>query len=240
MKYVMTQSQARYIQEQYGFLFLLGLNNKISPEPETRDQLLQRGVIYDNHGYDELHPAFRALFSCWDKMRYSVVRADLNRDTRFQCLLTNRSSTIFFDREGEQIRMDLIDFSEEKLDKFFAAVAELTPCGPVERPFTVTLSMEDYPRFINAATEEELLSWQKRLGLPASLLRTYLQAVLRQEDTRLLLVEDHISDVGYLMKLAPTDQGIFALKHVTYGTGEEKVVLVYGSDSYLIDSIYQF
>ena len=30
MKYVMTQSQARYIQEQYGFLFLLGLNNKIS------------------------------------------------------------------------------------------------------------------------------------------------------------------------------------------------------------------
>lgn len=240
MKYVMTQSQARYIQEQYGFLFLLGLNNKISVRPEVRDELVQRGVIYDNHGYDELHPAFRALFSCWDKMRYSVVRADLNRDVRFQCLLTNRSSTIFFDREEEQIRMDLIDFSEQKLDKLFAVMAELAPCGRVERPFTISLSMEDYARFINAKTQEEFLFWQKRLGIPASLLQAYLQAVLRKEDTRLLLVEDHIGDVGYLMKLAPTADGIFALKHVTYGTGEEKAVLVYGSDSYLVDSIYQF
>ena len=240
MKYTMTQSQARYIQDQYYFLYLLGLNKKVAVRPDVRDELLERGVIYDSKGYDELHPAFRALFSCWEKMRYSVVRADLNRDVRFQCLLTNRSNTIFFDREDEQIRMDLIDFSVQKMDKLFAVMADLSPCGNVERPFTIALSMEDYAQLINAKTEEALLSWQKRLGIPASLLKAYLQAILREEDARLLLVEDHVEEVGYLMKISPTEEGIFALKHVTYASGEEKVVLIYGNDTYLVDSIYQF
>lgn len=240
MKYVMTQSQARYIQEQYAFWQLLGLNKNVPSDPQVRNELLQRGVIEDNRGRDELHPAFRALFSNWARMRYSVARVDLNREKRFQCLLTNRISTIFFDREEEEIRLDLIDFSEQKMDRFFAVMADISPVADVERPFTVSMQMDDYRLFINAKNEEDFLFWQKRLGIAASLLKAYHQAILRQEDTRLLLVEDHIDDVGYLMKISPAEEGIFALKHVTYGSGKERFVLVFGNDTYLIDSIYQF
>ena len=240
MKYVMTQSQARYIQEHYYFLHLLGLNKNVPFHPQVRDELLNRGVIEDNQGRDELHPAFRALFSNWERMRYSVVRVDLNREKRFLCLLTNRISTIFFDREENEIRMDLIDFSEQKMDRFFAAMAELSPTANVERPFTISMQVDDYRRFINASNEEEFLFWQKRLGIAATLLKAYHQAILREEDTRLLLVEDHVDDVGYLMKISPAEDGIFALKHVTYAGGEERFVLIFGNDTYLIDSIYQF
>lgn len=240
MKYIMTQSQARYIQEHYFFLQLLGLNSKVPFDPNVRDTLVARGVIDDSQGHDELHPAFRALFSNWEHMRYSVVRLDLNREKRFLCLLTNRISTIFFDREEEEIRLDLIDFSEQKLDQLFAAMAALSPVANVERPFTISMGVEDYKLFINANTEEDFLDWQKRLGIPASLLQAYREAILREEDTRLLLVEDHVDDVGYMMKISPAEDGIFALKHVTYGSGEERFVLICGNDTYLVDSIYQF
>lgn len=240
MKYIMTQNQARYIQEHYHFQQLLGLNQKVRVRSKVRSELLEKGVIYDNQGYDELHPAFRALFSRWENMRYSVARADLNRDTRFQCLLTNRISTIFFDREDEEIRIDLLDFSEQMMDQFFAVMAELTPCAQVERPFTIGMQMEDYRLFINAKEEEDYIHWQKRLGIPAALLKTYQQAILREEDGRLLLVEDHLEEVGYMMKISPTEEGFYALKHVTYENGDERVVLIFGNDTYLINSIYQF
>lgn len=240
MKYVMTQSQARYIQEHYIFLRLLGLNEKAAAGPKAREELLEKGVIYDNNGHDELHPAFRALFSRWEAMRYSVARVDLNRDKRFQCLLTNRISTIFFDREEEEIRLDLTDFSEQKMDRLLAVMADITPGAKVERPFTIAVQMADYRLFMGAENEEDFLFWQKRLGIPAPLLQAYHQAIRRQEDSRVLLVEDHLDDIGYMMKISPTEEGIFALKHVTYAGGEERVVFIFGDDSYLIDNIYLF
>lgn len=236
----MTQSQARYIQEHFYFWQLLGLNKKISPRPENREELLTKGAIYDNHGHDELHPAFRVLFSRWEDMRYSVARVDLNRDTRFQCLLTNRISTIFFDREDEEIRLDLIDFSVQKMDRFFGVMAELSPCEKVERPFTISMDMENYRQFINGKNEEDFDVWQKRLGIPAAMLNAFRQAIIRKENGRLLLVEDHVDDVGYLMKISPSEEGYYALKHVTHGNGDERIVLLFGNDTYLIDSIYQF
>lgn len=240
MKYIMTQSQARYIQEKYYFMQLLGLNSKVPVDPQVRDELLARGVIEEKQGHDELHPAFRALFGNWERMRYSVVRVDINRDKRFLALLTNRINTIFFDREEEEIRIDLVDFKEQRMDQFFAAMAEIAPCNQVDRPFTISLQVEDYRLFINAKTEEDFLHWQKRFGISASVLKAWHQAVLREENTRLLLVEDHIDDVGYMMKISPAEEGIFALKHVTYATEEERFVLIFGNDTYLIDSIYQF
>lgn len=240
MKYIITQSQARYIQEHYGFLQLLGLNTNVPARHKVRDELLEKGAIYDNQGYDELHPAIRALFSCWERMRYSVARVDLNRDTRFQCLLTNRRNTMFFDRQEEEIHVDLIDFSEEKLDQLFAVLAELSPCAQTERPFTIGLNMDNYRLFMQAAGDEDFLFWQRRLGISAQLLKAYHRAILREEDIRLLLVEDHVEDVGYMMKISPAEEGIFALKHVTYDSGEERAVLIFGNDAYLIDSIYQF
>lgn len=240
MKYIMTQSQARYIQERFYFWQLLGLNKKVPVRPENREELLAKGAIYENNGHDELHPAFRALFSRWEDMRYSVARVDLNRDKRFQCLLTNRISTIFFDREEDEIRLDLIDFSVQKMDRFFGVMADLSPCAKVERPFTISMDLDDYKQFIRGENEEDFATWQKRLGIPASVLNAYREAILRKEDGRLLLVEDHVDDVGYMMKISPSEEGYYALKHVTYGTGEERIVLIYGNDTYLIDSIYQF
>ena len=178
MKYIITQSQARYIQEHYGFLQLLGLNTNVPVRHKVRDELLEKGAIYDNQGHDELHPAIRALFSCWERMRYSVARVDLNRDTRFQCLLTNRRNTMFFDRQEEEIHVDLIDFSEEKLDQLFAVLAELSgeemshiagitqrQDGPVNES-----ALDDCIRIIRAehesgkiASDDDLLAYRNKL-----------------------------------------------------------------------------
>ena len=240
MRFLLTESEALYIKDRYKFSQLLGLNSNQDIKEGTEEALKDKGIIYLNNDYWELSYAYRLLFSQWEKMQYSLVRPDINTNIRLQCLLCNNTATIFFDRNKDNLCIDMIDFSVEKLEQLFCALAELPTDSKSKQRFNISMSVEEYEEFISSCSTEEFYRWQKKLGIASDLLEEYVHTMNSQIDSQLLMVEDHLNDVGYMAKFIVTDKSIFAVKHVTYSDENEKIVMLLGDTQYIVDSIYNF
>ena len=84
-----------------------------------------------------------------------------------------------------------------------------------------------------------MLEWQNKTGINQNLILRYKEAISKNENCRLLLVEDHVDDAGFLAKIVVEDDGIFVLKHVTKKAGE-KMVMLKGNADYVTYSIFNF
>lgn len=239
MRYLLTESEALLIKEKFGFGQLLGLNTKQRIKLWTERELRNKNVIYSNNGKDELSNEYRALFSNWEKMRYSIVRPELNDKTHLQCILSNDKVLIFFARKKDVITIDLIDFSEEKLDEMIIAFSEMIKTEAKYTMFNLTLSLDEYERIINSKDRSDLNEWNKAIGLDVDVLEKFLENINTKNEAQMLLVEDHISDCGYMSKIVNTEDGIYAVKHVTHKENQ-KMVMIYGSTQYVTNSIYNF
>ncbi len=239
MKYVMSESEALFLKNKFGFSKLLGLNENQMIQPEAEDALRERNVIYSYGGHDELQAVYRLLFATWQKARYSVTRPELNNGEYFQCLLVNDDSCIFFARKGSEITIDLFDFSEQILDMLVRAFTEVPDIAHTDVQFNLTMTLEDYRQLCACTTDEEFCVWQNKLGIRASVLQEYIGTVQVEDQLCLLLVEDHVDDCGYLAKLATDGKTVYALKHVTKGDNQ-KMVLAMGNTQSIVDSIYNF
>ena len=170
MRYILTESEALLIKQKFGFGQLLGLNVNQIIRPGTEKELLERGVISFYNGKEELSNVYRALFSHWTKMRYSIVRPELNDDAHLQCVLTNDRVSIFFVRNEDKITMDLFDFSEEKFDKVIVAFADMIQTDSKMPGFNIGMSREEYDQFIKCNKSTDFIAWSKKLGINADLL----------------------------------------------------------------------
>ncbi len=239
MRFVLSESEALWIEKKFGFSKLLGLNAHKLIKFGTEKAVIQRGISYLNNGRLELSTEYRVLFSAWEKMRYTIVRPDLNTRKRLQCILSNEKKTMFFSRDLETITIDLIDFSETALDRMIQGYAELHLAGDARDQFNINMTTDEYDEFINCREYAEFLNWQRVLGIDATVLSRYVDALNAEDNTQMLLVEDHEMCVGYMAKIVNRPDGIYAVKHVTRGE-EEKMVLLLGDVQYVTDSIYNF
>ncbi len=238
MRFVMTESEALWIKQKYNFGQLLGLNVKQRIKFGTEKALREKGVIYPFAGHDELKVEYRALFSYWSKMRYSIARPELNTKDHFQCLLSNEEIIIFFVREKDQITIDLFDFSVERFEKMVKAFAEMDEQISADKKFNITISVEDYEAFMESKNTENYAVWQRKWGIETAVLEKYAQTIMSPQE-QLLLVEDHVGEVGYLAKIVNAADGIYGFKHVTRGDNQ-KIVLLLGDAQFVMDSIYNF
>ena len=239
MRYLLTESEALLIKKKFNFGKLLGLNEKQSVKPGTERRLKTNGVIYQYNDKEELRVEYRALFSNWEKMQYSIVRPELNDREHLQCLLSNERVSIFFARKKDVITIDLFDFSEEKFDKLIVAFSEMDAVDAKYSMFNLNMSLDEYEEFINCSSPDEFNKWRKTTGIDASLLEKYTHHINTKEESQMLLVEDHINDCGYMAKIVNTVDGIYAVKHVTH-RDNQKMVLLYGNTQFVTDSIYNF
>ena len=239
MRYILTEDEALLLKHKFNFGTLLGLNENKKIKADTEKELLKKGIIYQNNDKEELSTEYRALFSNWIKMRYSVVRPDLNDKDHLQCLLSNERVSMFFARKEENITIDIFDFSEEKFDKIIVAFAEMKNVKATESMFNMSMSLEEYNEFVNCKTHAEFESWKKVMGINAGLLEKYVRYINSEDEGQLLLVEDHVNDCGYMAKIVNKTDGIYAIKHVTYSQ-YQKVVMIYGDTQFVTNSIYNF
>ena len=92
---------------------------------------------------------------------------------------------------------------------------------------------------ITAEEGEALLGG--KLGLSEDEISSFLNYVNDENSFTMLLCEDHIQGIGMLLKTVPTNQGIYALKHITpKDLSKEKMVLLKGSLQNIVDSVYVF
>lgn len=239
MRYILTESEALLIWKKFNFRQVLGLNVNQRIKFGTEKALYKKGIIYSNNDKEELNAEYRALFSNWERMRYSVVRPELDDRDHLQCLLSNERVSMFFSRKKSDITIDVLDFSKEKFDQILVAFAEMEDVNVTETMFNLSLTTEEYKAFIVSETDEEFSGWEKKLGLSAEVLKKYVVNINTKEEAQMLLVEDHVGDSGYMAKVVNTPNGIFMVKHVTRQE-EQKMVLVYGSTKYVTDCIYNF
>lgn len=239
MRYLLTESDALLIKKKFNFGRLLGLNEKQSVKLGTERSLKKKGVIYQNNNKEELRVEYRALFSNWEKMQYSIVRPELNNRDQLQCLLSNERISMFFARKKDVITIDLFDFSAEKFDKLIIAFAEMENVNSNDSMFNLNMSLDDYEEFVNCKSPDEFNKWKKVTGIDASLLEKYVHYINTKDEAQMLLVEDHINDCGYMAKIVNTPDGIYAVKHVTHRENQ-KMVLLYGDTRFVTDSIYNF
>ena len=239
MRYSLTESEALLINRKFNFGTLLGLNVNQRVKPMTESALKKKGIIDDNNGKEELRIDYRALFSNWEKMRFSVVRPELNDRTHLQCLLSNEKTSIFFARKKDILTLDVFDFSEERFDKALMAFAEIEEVTATDSAFVLSMTVNDYERFIVCQDQKEFIEWKRKTGIDASLLARYVKQINTKGMASMLLVEDHVGDCGYLAKLVNAEDGVYAVKHVTHRENQ-KMILIYGSTWFVVDSIYNF
>ena len=239
MRYILTESEALLIKQKFNFGRLLGLNEKQRIKFGTEKGLHKKGIIYSNNDKEELSIEHRALFSSWEKMRYSIVRPELNDKNHLQCILSNERITIFFARKKDIVSIELIDFSEEKFDEMIISFAELSDVAVADSMFNFGMSLDEYEQFICCKTQDELYNWKKSTGIDTRMLEKYVNNINTKGKAQMLLVEDHVADCGYMSKIVNATDGVYAVKHITHGE-EQKMVLLYGSAQFITDSIYNF
>lgn len=239
MKYLLTESEALLIKQKFNFGRLLGLNEKQRIKFGTEKGLHKKGIIYPNNDKEELSSEYRALFSNWEKMRYSIVRPELNDKNHLQCILSNERVSIFFARKKDIITIDLIDFSEVKFDKMIMSFAELSEVDATDSMFNLGMSLDEYEQFICCKTQDDFYSWKKSTGIEVRMLEKYVNNINTKGEAQMLLVEDHVADCGYMAKIVNATDGIYAVKHITHGE-DQKMVLLYGSAQFVTNCIYNF
>lgn len=239
MRYLLTESEALFIKQRFKFGQLLGLNINRHIKKGIDKTLYDKGVIYLYNDKEELRSEYRALFSQWEKMRYSVVRPELDDTDHLQCLLTDGRVAIFFVRKKDAITIDLVDFSEEKFDKMIVSFAELSDVHTTNAMFNLSMSLDEYESFISGKDEADFDRWNITTGIDASMLKKYVKTIKTKGEAQMLLVEDHAADCGYMAKIVNATDGIYGVKHVTHGN-VQKMVLLYGNAQFVTDSIYNF
>lgn len=239
MRYLFTESEALFIKQRFKFGQLLGLNVNQRIKKGTDKTLCDKGVIYLYNDKEELRTEYRALFSRWEKMRYSIVRPELNDTDHLQCLLTDGRVAMFFVRKKDAITIDLVDFSEEKFDKMIMSFAELSDVDTTNSMFNLSMSLDEYESFISVKARADFDRWNTITGIDASMLEKYVKNINTKGEAQMLLVEDHVADCGYMAKIVNATDGIYGVKHVTHGN-VQKMVLFYGNAQFVTDSIYNF
>lgn len=239
MKFVLTEKEIIFLKEKFNFSKLIGLDeNKKIDKDATLQSLKEKEAVYTFNNDIELSAGYRYLLTQWKNARYSLVRPDINDDKLFQCLLCGDKSILFVQRKEDVFEIELYDFNEQLIVECIKAVAQIQDYNQEVESFLLTTSVADLDELLDK-TEEKLLDWQNRTGLSEKLILRYKEAISKNENCRLLLVEDHVGEVGFLAKIVVEDDGIFVLKHVTQKENE-KMVMLKGNADYVTDSIFNF
>jgi len=234
-------NEIQYIQKQFRFPSLIGVERRLLPTLGVEKKLKEKKYLDCNSSERvELSTECRYLFSAWEKMRYSIVRADEEQKNRFFCVLANEKDIILIDQVGADFVVEVIDFSVKVMDRILFNITGMDASKVCEDSFNISLPMEEATKFLTAKKTEYAL-WSEKLGLNINELEAYFTALNEQKHFVMCLCEDHIDQRGAMIKIVNTEHGVYALKHVTpKDMTNEKMVLLKGNAQAIVDSIYIF
>ena len=241
MKFNMKLQEIQYIQKEFAFGDLLGIEKSLLPVLGIEKKLIKKEVLTTNsRGNKELSSLHRYLFSSWKQMRYSVVRADMATKNSILCVLANEEEILVLAREKDDVDIELLEYSVDMMDRIIRNFVGFEDSEQVAKPFNITLSLMDAEALVSAGENESLVQWSQRLGISSEQISTY-QTAISVEESAVLMCEDHVANIGSLTKIVRTPAGIAGLKHITpEDLSQERMVLTWGNLQQVLDSVYVF
>ena len=243
MRFDLKLNEVQYIQKQFHFDSLIGVERGFLPQFGIEKALKNKGVIVEAIGKNpDLSAEYRYLFSAWEKMRYSVVRPDTMEKDELFCVLANEDTIIIFNRIEKDIAIELIDFNSDIMDRILYNMADFDSMeAVVERPFNISLPVKEFAQILSSQKDSNISTWSNRLGIGKDDLKFYFEMINKEKDYFMYLCEDHREQIGTLIKVVKTPNGYYALKHVTPKESEnERMVMMVGDAQMIINSIYVF
>lgn len=242
MRFDLKVGEVQYIQKHFHFDSLIGVEKRLLPLFGAEKSLISKGVIVEYaEKRIELNNEYRYLFSQWEKARYSVVRPDKSAPNELFCILANNDNIIIVERNGNDIALELIDYNSDVMDAILFNMAEFDSSVIADYKFNISLSVKDAVGLLSTTREANIEEWSNKLGIDKEALKFYLKAINKEDNSIMLLCEDHVEDVGTLLKIVKNENGYYALKHVTpKDSTNEKMVMIVGNAQMIVDSIYIF
>ncbi len=242
MNFILDINDIRYIQKKFGYDGLLGIENGTLPLISAEKKLLDTGIAYkDARGHLELKPEYRYLFGAWKRMRYSIVRPETCGEVIPEIILANEKEIILILREGNKLSVALLDFEPSVMDNIILNFAPFDIGINSSDRINISLSVDDMSDIIEAIGTNKIKRYSNMLGISKEQIERYINNINQDENSFLLLCEDHKGDAGSFFKVVNADDGIYALKHVTPADiSQERMTMIIGSAGDIIDSVYNF
>ncbi len=241
MRFEFKMKEIRYVQNKFGFQSLLGIEKKSFVFPSPEKDLLASGVLrQDANGQLDLNYEIRYLFTAWEKMRYSVVSLDAPEDdTNEEILLSNEKEILMIVIEGNAVTIDLIDYDIEIMDNILCSVAACDPDVQTSNRFNISVSVDEFSVLHQHHVDQEYSLLNRKLGVPGDVLKAYFDAINREDEGTMILIEDHLAESGSLVKIVNSSIGVCALKHITPAMQEnERMIMLMGEAIDIINSLY--
>ncbi len=242
MNFQLKLGEVLYIQKRFHFGALIGVEKKLLPQFGVEKALKGKNIITELDGKtEELSNEYRYLFSAWESMRYSLIRADSSSTTSLFCVLANEKEILLLDRKKENFEIEIVDFQPALMDRIITNIVKFDKLDVCGDPFNFVLPVTEATDLISSKSEKSIQNWSNKLGLGGTQIQSYLEAINSNTDSVMLLCEDHKDNIGSLTKIVRTNNGFVALKHVTpQKKHAEKMVFIQGDLQQIINSIYTF
>ena len=237
MQFNFSESELSYIIKHFNYPSLIGVEKQLYDEQRVISSLCDKKYLMFVNGDYELSYAVRILLNAWRSIRYSIVRTDLNDDKYLTCIFASEEVILFLLNHLSEIQIDMLDFSEEKMDYTIIKYLGLSECKTTMLEYNISLSIDDFLTlfFSHSVSENERLS--PMLGLPIQEVKAISDVLNKKPDVS-IIVQDLKRNIGSLDMIFTSDCGWYMAKHITPPNHDERVVLVKGNIKQIADSIY--
>lgn len=237
MTFAFTEEELSYISKKYGYKYLVGFESVKFNKERCITALLEKGYIYPYKRAYELSNDVRLLLSAWVRMKYTLVRDSFMSDQDAFALFANENHIMTFSYHGEEVRLNLGDFSATAMDETLAQYLGITDDVVPADVFNITFTADDYLTYFEEETPVEQIA--KETGLGVKDICAIKETLVSGESTSFVL-QNVVNDIGCMGTFKKYNSAYILVKHIVPNThlDRQRVVVVKGNSKDIVDSIY--
>lgn len=235
MKRSLSIKEITYIEHYFGFGKLLGIEEKKFVPHTLLKQLENDNLVKKNGDKYELDYELRYIFSAWNTARYSYFRPDISKKDDYVVILISeeKKCLLYLVVHKDKVDIEVYDATAKVVEAFWSAMSELEVEIRCSAPYNYVVSLDTF---------ENLLSGKEypKIGFNKADFQEYIKIMDSEKDFQMILMEDHIDDIGCLVKIVKAENGIYMIKHITSSGKEDRIVLARGNAEDIVNSFYNF
>lgn len=239
MKRSLSIKEITYIEHHFGFGKLLGIEETKFVSHSVLKHLVNNNLVRKNRDKYELDYELRYIFSAWNSARYSFFRPDISKKNDYGVVLISEEKRclLYLVVSKDNVDIEVYDATAKVVEAFLSTMSELDTKVSCSASYNYSISLETFENLLSDKKNEETC---KKIGFDKQEYSEYIKTMDSEKGFQMILSEDHVDDIGCLIKIVNTEEGIYMLKHVTSVGKNDKVVLAKGTAEDIVNSFYNF
>ena len=235
MKRSLSIKEITYIEHYFGFGKLLGIEETKFVPHTLLKHLEKNNLVNKNGDKYELDYELRYIFSAWSTARYSFFRPDAAQKDNYNVILISeiKKCLLYLVVSKDNVEIEVYDATAKVVEAFWLAMSELDTKAMCPAPYNYVVSLDTFEKLVSGKEYPEI-------GFDKADFKEYIKIMDSEKDFQMILSEDHVDDIGCLIKIVNTENGIYMLKHITSSGKEDRMVLSRGTSDDIVNSFYNF